>query len=136
MEPVIPGKMIEPGLIFYWFGADLYYANAYHFTAEIRRLASDGSPPVRCVAVDSGAITGIDYTAASEVKQLQRDLAKQGVTLAFTRVNDEFHADLVRLGLVELIGEDHIFHSRKACIAAFKAGEGKVTNDEGMPKLE
>jgi high affinity sulfate transporter 1 len=125
MEPVVPGRMIEPGLVLYWFGADLYYANAYHFTAQAHLLAKGTTPdgaPVRCVAVDSGAITGLDYTAASELKQLCRDLEKAGVTLAFTRVNEEFHADLRRFGLVELIGEKRVFHSRHACIAAFNTG--------------
>jgi sulfate permease, SulP family len=119
MEPVAPGKMTEPGLVMYWFGAELFYANAAHFTEQAHRLAAQGPPEVRWLVVDSGAITGIDYSAAAELKQLQFDLAKQGVVLAFTRVNADFRSDLDRTGLTDVIGANHIFNSRKICIAAF-----------------
>jgi MFS superfamily sulfate permease-like transporter len=133
MAPVEPGRMIEPGLVFFWFGADLYYANAYHFTAQARLLALGGPTPVRCLAVDSGAITGIDYTAASELKQLHHDLAQRGVRLAFTRMNEEFRAELERLGLVEIIGEKNLFRSRHACIVAFQESEKADAKDDHQP---
>lgn len=126
MESVAPGKMIEPGLVMYWFGSDLYYANANHFTEEVLRLVSESPSPVRWLVVEAGAITSIDYTAASELKQLQRDLSKQGVVLAFTRVNADFCADLDRMELTEVIGAEHIFSSRKACIAAYQS-QGRTT---------
>ena len=55
MEPVNTVKMLEPGLLMYWFGADLYYANANHFVEEAHRLVSQASTPVRWLAVDAGA---------------------------------------------------------------------------------
>ena len=124
METVAPGKMIEPGLVMYWFGSDLYYANANHFTEEVLRLVSESPSPVRWLVVEAGAITSIDYTAASELKQLQRDLSKLGVVLAFTRVNADFRADLDRMELTDVIGAEHIFSSRKACIAAYQSQGG------------
>jgi high affinity sulfate transporter 1 len=126
-EPVTTGKMTEPGLVMYWFGADLYYANANLFVGQARLLAA-GPPAIRWLVVDSGAITGIDYSAAAELKQLQRDLAKQGVVLAFTRVNATFRADLDRMELTEVIGARYIFFSRKICIAAYLAGNQTPTS--------
>ena len=123
MVPVAPGKMTEPGLVLYWFGADLYYANAHLFTEQARLLAAAGSPEVRWLVVDSGAITGLDYSAAAALKQLQLDLAKQGVVLAFTRVNDSFREDLDRMDLTAAIGAEHIFRSRKICVAAYFASQ-------------
>jgi SulP family sulfate permease len=122
MEPVAPGRMIEPGLVMFWFGAELFYANAAHFTEQARLLAAQGPQAVRWLAVDCGAITNIDYSAAAELKQLQQDLAKQGVVLALSRVNADFRADLDRLELTDAIGADRLFSSRKACIAAYQAG--------------
>lgn len=123
MVPVEPGKATEPGLVLYWFGADLYYANANLFTEQVRLLAADGPPAVRWLVVDSGAITGIDYSAGSVLRQLHTDLAKKGVVLAFTRVNDSFREDLERMGLTDVIGAERLFRSRKTCIAAFLAGQ-------------
>ena len=64
MEPANTVKMLEPGLLMYWFGADLYYANVNHFVEEAHRLVSQAPAPVRWLAVDAGAITDIDFTAS------------------------------------------------------------------------
>ena len=48
--------------------------------------------------------------------------------LAFTRVNADFRADLDRMELTGLIGAEHIFRSRKACIAAYQS-EGQQGAD-------
>ena len=88
MEEAAPGKMIEPGLVIYWFGADLYYANANYCSEQARMLVSRSPTPVRWLVVDTGAITDIDYTAGNMLRELQQDLAKQGVVLALTRVSD------------------------------------------------
>jgi high affinity sulfate transporter 1 len=132
MEEVAPGKMTEPGLVMYWFGADLYYANVPLFVEEVLRLSACGPPTVRWLVVDSGAITGIDYSAASSLKQLHQDLERRGVVLAFTRVNADFRASLDRMGLTEIFGAKHIFNSRKACLAAFQ-GNGAATTPESKP---
>src|SRR6516164_6208093 len=41
LEDPIPGKMAEPGLVMFWFGADLFYANVAFFAEHARRLIRD-----------------------------------------------------------------------------------------------
>jgi len=123
MEKVAPGKMIEPGLVMYWFGADLYYANASYCSEQVRRLVSASPSPVRWLVIDTGAIADIDYTAAKMLRELHDDLAKQGVVLALTRVSDSLRADLHREDLIGVIGAKHIFGSRRDCIAAYRESE-------------
>ena len=120
MEPLAPGKMIEPGLVMYWFGADLYYANANHFVEQARLLVNQSPAPVRWLAVDAGAITDIDFSAGRALQELQQDLAKQGVVLALTRVSTNLQEDLERLELTDVIGAAHIFVSRRDCLAAYE----------------
>ena len=120
MESVAPGKFAEPGLIMYWFGADLFYANAGRFTAEARRLVIESSSQVHWLAVEAGAITDIDYSAGEALKELHADLAKVGVVLAMARVSEQLHKDLERLGLVDVIGRDKVFDSRGACLEAYR----------------
>jgi MFS superfamily sulfate permease-like transporter len=124
MEPVAPGKMIEPGVVMYWFGADLYYANAAHFVEQAHLLVNEAASPVRWLLVDTGAITGIDFSAGRTLVELQQDLAKQGVVLALTRVSTSLRADLDRQELTAVIGISRIFSSRKQCLAAVKTAEG------------
>lgn len=47
MEKAIPSVMIEPGLVIYWFGTELFYANASHLAEEARRLVKASPTPVR-----------------------------------------------------------------------------------------
>jgi len=125
MDRVTPGRFVaEPGLVMYWFGADLFYANAGRFTEEARSLVTKSSSQVHWLAVDAGAITDIDYSAGEALKELREDLIKLGVVLALARVSDQLHKDLGRLGLVDVIGHDRIFASRSACVEAYRIHYG------------
>jgi len=121
MEPVIPVQMIEPGVVMYWFGADLYYANANHFVEQARKLVKEAASPVRWLVVDAGAIAEIDFSAGRALMELKQDLTKGGVVLALVRVSSSLRADLDRHGLTAAIGVNRIFSSRKHCLAAAQA---------------
>jgi len=121
MEKTAPGIFVEPGVILYWFGTDLYYANAPHFCSEVRRLV-EGSPGVKAVIVDCGPVTSMDFTAGRALSELRSDLAGRGVTLALTRVTAGLRKDLDNQSLTADIGERNLFRSRKQSLAAFRQG--------------
>jgi high affinity sulfate transporter 1 len=120
-EDPVPGKMAEPGLVMFWFGADLFFANVAFFVEQARRLVHDSPSPVRWLVIDATAITGLDFSAGRAVAELQRDLAKAGVVLALVVVPVKHQADLERMGLIDLIGANRIFDSRHACLAAYNS---------------
>jgi MFS superfamily sulfate permease-like transporter len=120
MEAVVPGKMIEPGLVMYWFGADLYYANANYFAEQAWHVVAHSPSPVRWLVIDAGAITDVDCSAGNMLKELQRECAKRGVALALTRVSESLKADLDRQQLTDAIGVHRIFGSRRDCLAAYR----------------
>ncbi len=119
MEKPVPGVFVEPGVILYWFGTDLYYANAPHFCQEIRHLVTH-STGVKVIIVDCGPITSMDFTAGRAILELQSDLKAKGVTLALARVTVGLRKDLDRQCLTTVIGEQNIFISRKQSLAAFR----------------
>ena len=121
LEKLVPGKMAEPGLVMFWFGRDLFYANAGFFAEQARSLVDDSPSPVRWLVIDGTAITGLDFSAGRAIAELQQDLAKAGVVLAFVWAPERHHEDLERMGLVELIGASRIFGSRHACVSAYKS---------------
>jgi len=125
MEPVGSGRMMEPGLVLYWFGAELFYANAPLFGVEVRKLVESSTAPVRWLVVDASAITGIDFSAGSTLAELHRELSGKGVTLAMTRVGPALRSELDRLGLVALLGAEHLFPSRHECLAAYRAARDR-----------
>jgi high affinity sulfate transporter 1 len=119
MEKVQPGIFVEPGVILYWFGTDLYYANAPHFCDEIRHLVSH-SPGVRAMIIDCGPITSMDFTAGRALMELHADLEARGVTMALTRVTEGLRRDLNRQCLTCEFGDQNIFRSRKQSLAAYR----------------
>jgi high affinity sulfate transporter 1 len=121
LEEPVPGRMAEPGLVMFWFGRDLFYANVAFFADQARRLIDDSPSPVRWLVVDATAITGLDFSAGRAIAELQQDLDKAGVTLALIEIPEKHHVDLERMGLVNLIGVNRIFDSRHACLAAYKS---------------
>ncbi|PWT72237.1 MAG: sodium-independent anion transporter [Bacteroidetes bacterium] len=120
LEKVSSNAFIEPGIVMYWFGAELFYANANHFSEEIRQIARQSSPDLKWLVIDTGALGSIDYSAGLTVKELKADLARMNVVLALTRADDDLRQDLDQLGLTELIGKDRIFYTRTASLEAYR----------------
>lgn len=120
VDPV-PGKMTEDGLVMFWFGADLFFANVAFFAKQARALIQDSPSPVRWLVVDATAITGLDFSAGRAITELYQDIAEAGVVLALIVVPSRHHSDLARMGLIDLIGTNRIFESRHACVSAYKS---------------
>jgi high affinity sulfate transporter 1 len=120
--PVAPAAVTEPGVVIYRFGAPLFYANANRFSEEVRGLVRHAPTPLRWVVVDGGPITNVDYTAARGVHQLQEDLTRIGVRLAFAHVGSDLRADLDRHHLTEAIGPAQLFDTLREALAAIHRG--------------
>jgi len=121
MDAAEPGRMATPGLLVYWFGSDLFYANVDRFATQARKLATESPSPVRWLVVDAGAITHIDYTAGGGLKELDEDLARRGVTLVLAHLNQSLKADLDRQGLTDVIGPNRQFETLRECLEAYEA---------------
>jgi MFS superfamily sulfate permease-like transporter len=121
IEDPIPGKMAEPGMVMFWFGAGLFYANVAYFAQLALKLVDQSPTPVRWLVVDARAVTDLDYSAGRALAELQRDLQKSGVVLSLIIVRMRHQSDLERMGLMNLIGANRIFDSRFACVEAYRS---------------
>jgi sulfate permease, SulP family len=119
LSAVESGRMAAPGLLVYWFGSDLFYANIDRFASQARKLVTESPSPVRWLVVDAGAITRVDYTAGGTLEELVKDLARQGVTLVLAHVSERLKADLDRQGLTEVMGPNRQFETLRECLAAY-----------------
>jgi high affinity sulfate transporter 1 len=128
LEDPIPGKMAEPGMVIFWFGAEVFYANVAFFEEQVRKLVDQSPSPVRWLVIDATAITALDFSAGRSWADLQHDLAKVGVVLALIVVPVRHHSDLERMGLISLIGANRIFETRHACLAAYQSESSMRTN--------
>ena len=118
--PAVPGATSGPGLVIFQFGADLFYANAGRFAADVRGLVDGPGTPVNWLVVDAGAITRVDYSAARVMRDLQQDLIHRGIALVLVHTESSLRADLHRHRLSDVIGADHIFDSLHEALAAIR----------------
>jgi sulfate permease, SulP family len=116
--PAVPGALSGPGLMIFQFGADLFYANAGRFAADVRGLVEGADTPVNWLVVDAGAITSVDYSAARVLRDLQQDLVRRDIALVLVHPESSLRADLHRHRLSDVIGTDHIFDTLHEALAA------------------
>jgi MFS superfamily sulfate permease-like transporter len=115
--PTRAGQETAPGLLVYRFGADLFYANEYRFTDEVRALVEQAPHPVHWFVVDAAAMSDLDFTAASALRELIVELRERGVTMVFARVAPYLRADMDRHRVVGLLDERVIFPTMHEALA-------------------
>jgi MFS superfamily sulfate permease-like transporter len=136
LEDPLPGKMAEPGLVMYWFGSDLFYANVAYFAEQARRLVLHSPSPVRWLVIDATAITKLDFSAGCALKELHQDLSRAGVVLALIVVPARHFGTLERMGLADAIGAQRIFQTRQASVAAYRSECSKQDGTRASAEAE
>ena len=119
--PAAPGLQTAPGLIVFRYGADLFYANADHFSDEVRELVEKAPAPVRWLVFDAEAIGDVDLSAAQTVRKLLEDLNRKGVRVVFGRVNRYLLSDIRRHRISAVIGDGRIFPTLHEALDAIRA---------------
>jgi MFS superfamily sulfate permease-like transporter len=72
--------------------------------------------------LDAEAITTADTAALAMLSQLEAELRRRGVVLAFARVKGPLYRIFERAGLVDQIGAEHFFPTVTAAVDAYRAG--------------
>ncbi len=118
-----PGYDPVPGLLVIRLEAPMFYANASLVCDTVKRLAG-ASPPPRAVIVDFGPNSDLDITSAENLLELVRTLRSGGILLALAEVRQPV-VDRARLtGVLDAIGEDHVFHTIDEAVNALRPGVG------------
>jgi len=102
-------RPIDPALIVFRFDAPLIFSNADEFCDTIMRLVDEAEPQPRTVIVDGEDMFDIDSTAADKLIDLAGGLANRDVALLLARVHAPTLEMMRREGVVDEVGEDHVF---------------------------
>jgi MFS superfamily sulfate permease-like transporter len=113
-----------PGLVLYRFDAPLSFFNADHFRQRVLEIVAEADPPVAWVVVAAEPITDVDTSAAEQLGRLLDELEPRSVTLAFAELKDPVKTRLRRYGLVERIGEDHLYPTLGTAVAGYVHATG------------
>ena len=106
-------------LIVYRFDAPLVFANAAFFSERIDNLVAEAGEDLRCIILDTEAVSDFDSTAAEALETLDVTLERLGVELWIARANGPLRELLQAAGLTEKIGQEHIYISVRAAVSAY-----------------
>jgi high affinity sulfate transporter 1 len=127
-----PGARQLPGIVVFRWESPLFFANAPAFRRQVRRLAKERQPS--WIVLQCEAITDIDVTAAEILEDLDDELNRDGVHLAFAEMRHRLQELALRYGLLDTLEHDHFYPTIDAALAAIDEFDGVVgdgVRDEG-----
>jgi sulfate permease, SulP family len=104
-----PDSTAIPGILILRLDAPIYYANALTIREWIKKIVADTQPAPHAVIMDASGQDSLDITSAEVLKGLVVELKEKGIDYYVVEVHAPVREFGQRLGLVEIIGEDHIF---------------------------
>jgi len=104
-----PENTPVPGVLIVRVDAQLYYANALTVRDRVKAMLAEMSSPPRAVIIDSSAWDELDVTSTEVVKGLVKELRVNGIDVYLADVHAPVLEYVRKTGLLDLIGEDHVF---------------------------
>jgi MFS superfamily sulfate permease-like transporter len=116
-----PENIPVPGVLIVRVDAPLYYANALTFRDSVMAMIAAAEPPLRVVVIDLEGQDEIDVTTVEMLSGMTRQLAAAGIGLYFAEVHAPVLQRARATGLVESVGEDHLFLTVDAAVRHVEA---------------
>ena len=118
-----------PGLVLFRWDAPLFFANAEVFADRVRLVMASSPTPARWVVVAAEPVTDLDTTAADVLRDLDEELAAEGVDLRFAEMKGPVTDRLRRYALYERFGDDHFYPTVGAAVSAYLETTGVEWTD-------
>jgi predicted phosphate transport protein (TIGR00153 family) len=126
-----PENETLPGLLIFRLDGQLYFANAGLAVDRLNELLNVTEPTPRVVIWSLESTVDVDVTSADTLQRLVRILRDSGRDIVFAHAGTPVLDVFRRSGLLDLLGEDHLFltvdaavreclHSRLAVIATLE----------------
>jgi high affinity sulfate transporter 1 len=138
--PGVPGKYQDvdrhpestpvPGVLIVRLDAALYYANALTVSDRVLEAVETADPRPRAVVFDATALDSLDITSAEMLEKLVAKLRAEDIDLVAAEVHAPVLAFARRTGLLAALGEDHIYPTVDAAVAALDTRKG-IANASG-----
>ena len=105
-----------PGVLIVRVDAQLYYANALTVRDRVKAMIAEMASPPRAVILDSAAWDQLDLTSVEVIKGLVKELRGHGIAVYLADVHAPVLEYARQTGLLESIGEDHVFPTVDAAV--------------------
>ena len=115
-----PENMAIPGVLILRLDAPMYYANALTVRERMKALVAESQPPPRAVVLDSAGQDTMDITSAEVLKGVFHELEEKGIEIYVAELHGPVREFSQRIGLLKMIGEDHIFPTVEAAVRSIE----------------
>ncbi len=117
-KDLAPEGETTSGALVVGFQAPLSFLNAYDFDQALQQLVN-AHKDVKLLVIEAANVVEVDFTAAQVLAAAIAWLRKQGLDIAFARLESTRAQDAFeRFGLRRLLGPDHLFHSVEEALNA------------------
>ena len=104
-----PDSTTYPGLVVLRFDAGLFFASSDALEDRLRELRLQAEVDPHTVVIDCEGINFIDSQGSGMIAEIAGIAASQGIEIRLARLKTNVRLVLEREGVVEAIGEDHIY---------------------------
>jgi sulfate permease, SulP family len=107
----------EPGVMVIALSAPVYFVNASYLRARLEEAIAAKEEPCQYLVIEAHGVIDIDFTGSDTLQQLIAELRGRGIDVAIARMSSERAREATRrTGLLDVLGEDHLFHSVEEAI--------------------
>jgi high affinity sulfate transporter 1 len=127
-----PDAQSIPGLVMLRLDAPLYFFNANVARTQILAQTTGDAPP-RAILLDLAASADLDIGTSDMLRDLCSDLRAKEIDLLFAQIRGSVRDRMLKTGLLDHIGADHLYASTAAAVAAFQARPAPAEPLEVLP---
>jgi SulP family sulfate permease len=114
------------GVLVILFAESLWYANATHFTANLKQALDNRPEPPHALVLDVVGMHDVDFTGTRTLSDLLDELAHRGTVFVMARASGTVQANLERVGLTRRLGGEHFYPSVDEAVTAVAASARRV----------
>jgi len=111
-----------PGVLVVLFATPLWYANAAHFREMVEGALARADAPVRVLVIDTIGMSDLDFTGSRVLARVLDRCDRDNIEVGLARTGEHVQRSLRQSGLMERIGEDHVFASVDEAVSALAPG--------------
>jgi high affinity sulfate transporter 1 len=116
-------RRVVEGIVVLRIGVPLFWVNASTVRDQIVECV-ETAPKTRAVLIDLEGTSQLDTTSADTVTELVTTLRSRRIDVYFVRVMFDVRQLLRRSGAMDVIGEDHVWHSISAAVKKARETHG------------
>ncbi len=116
-----PSATVVPGVLVYRLDDRLFFANVNYVESRLREAIAGAPTPVHWLVFDAEGLSNVDATGVEFLTSLIESLREEDIVFVFARLKSPMVEHLRQAGLLDLVGQDHVYPTVHAAVAGAPA---------------